>query len=85
MIKPELASLVISVHTEAKGGSNVPQTSNWTFPSCLGCHVGRITKTEGVPNGKGLDSSTAIISVFIISRPAHGIGCIDSSNGSVYG
>jgi len=44
----------------------VPQTSR-TCPSRLGCHLGRVTKTEGVPNGKGLDTSTNIISVFTTS------------------
>jgi len=83
MIELECARLVISVHIEAKRSGNVSQTSSWICPSRLGCHVGRITKTEGVPDCKGLDSSTSIISILTISGPAHGIGRIDSSNGSV--
>jgi len=76
---------VISVHTEAKCSSNAPQTSSGTCPSSLGCHVGRVTKIKGVPDGKGLDSSTTTICVLTISHPADGIGCIYSSKGSVNG
>jgi len=73
MIEPEQASFVISVHTEAECSRNVPQASSRTSPSSLCCHVGRITKTEGVSNGKGLEISAAIISVLTICGPAHGI------------